>query len=67
MNEQTLETAFDSLDEIVEQLETEEVSLEESFALYHKGMELLKLCNEKIDKVEKQIRIMDEDGGEHEF
>lgn len=67
MKEQTLEAAFDSLDEIVEQLETEEVSLEESFTLYHKGMELLKLCNEKIDKVEKQIRILDEDGGEHEF
>lgn len=67
MKEQTLEAAFDSLDEIVEQLETEEVSLEESFTLYHKGMDLLKLCNEKIDKVEKQIRILDEDGGEHEF
>lgn len=67
MKEQTLEAAFDSLDEIVEQLETEEVSLEESFTLYHKGMELLKLCNEKIDKVEKQIRILDEDGDEHEF
>ena len=29
-------------------------SLEESFTVYQKGMELLKYCNESIDKVEKK-------------
>lgn len=67
MKEQSLEEVFQQLDDIVEKLEEEEISLEDSFKWYHKGMELLKVCNDKIDTVEKQIRILDENGEEHEF
>ena len=67
MTEQSLETVFEQLDEIVEQLEAEDVSLEDSFGLYHKGMDLLKVCNEKIDTIEKKMIILDENGEEHEF
>ena len=67
MSEQSLEKVFGQLDEIVEQLEAEDVSLEDSFALYHKGMDLLKVCNEKIDTIEKQMMVLDENGEEHEF
>ncbi len=67
MKEQTLEQVFEQLDTVVEQLEEEGVSLEDSFKLYHKGMELLKVCNDKIDTVEKQMKVLDEDGEEHEF
>jgi len=67
MNEQSLETVFEQLDEIVEQLEAEDVSLEDSFGLYHKGMDLLKVCNEKIDTIEKKMMMLDENGEEHEF
>lgn len=65
--EQTLETVFKELDEVVKKLEGESVSLEESFQLYHKGMDLLKVCNEKIDTVEKKMMILDENGEQHEF
>lgn len=67
MAEQSIETVFEQLDEIVTKLEGEDVSLEESFQLYHKGMDLLKICNDKIDAVEKKIMILDEEGGQHEF
>ena len=67
MTEQSLETVYEQLDEIVEQLEAEDVSLEDSFGLYHKGMDLLKVCNEKIDTIEKKMMILDENGEEHEF
>ncbi len=67
MKEQALETIFEELDGIVGQLEGEDVSLEDSFALYHKGMDLLKVCNEKIDTIEKKMLILDENGEEHEF
>lgn len=67
MTEQSLETVFEQLDEIVEQLEAEDVSLEDSFGLYHKGMDLLKVCNEKIDTIEKKMMILDENGEQHEF
>ena len=67
MAEQTLEAVFEELDELVEKLEGESVSLEESFQLYHKGMDLLKICNDKIDTVEKKMMVLDENGEEHEF
>lgn len=67
MKEQTLEEIFEELDKIAEQLEETNVSLEDSFQLYHKGMELLKVCNEKIDMVEKKMLILDENGEQHEL
>ena len=67
MAEKSLETVFEELDQLITKLETEENSLEESFQMYHRGMDLLKACNEKIDAVEKKMMILDEDGEEHEF
>ena len=61
MENKSLEEVFEQLDEIVEQLDKTEVSLEDAFGLYHKGMNLLKICNDKIDKVEKQMLILDEE------
>lgn len=63
----SLEELFDGLDEVVARLEGEEITLEESFQLYQKGMEMLKICNETIDAVEKKVQILDEDGEAHEF
>ena len=65
--DQTLEDVFEQLDEVVKKLEREAVSLEDSFQLYHEGMELLKICNDKIETIEKKVMILDKDGEEHEF
>lgn len=62
-----LEEAFDQIEELLEKLGDREVSLEESFTLYQKGMKLLKQCNDKIDRVEKQMLQIDEEGQIHEF
>lgn len=67
MKDKSLEEVFEELDGIVEKLEETTVSLEDSFQLYHKGMELLKVCNEKIDTVEKKILVLDENGEQHEL
>ena len=67
MSEQKLEVVFDELDKVVKQLEGDSISLEESFQLYHKGMDLLNVCNEKIDAVEKKMMILDDNGEQHEF
>ena len=64
--EQSLDEAFGELEQVISRMEGE-VSLEESFRLYHKGMDMLKVCNEKIDKVEKKMLVMDEEGELHEF
>ena len=62
-----LEEAFGTIEELLEKLGSREVSLEESFALYQEGMHLLKKSNEKIDRVEKQMLLIDEEGQIHEF
>lgn len=63
----TLEELFQELDGMMRQMEEPGLSLEQSFSLYHRGIELLKSCNDKIDTVEKQIQILEENGEYHEF
>ena len=65
--EESLEILFASLEEIIRQLEQDDNSLEASFSLYQRGMELLKKCSSKIDTVEKQVQILDEYGESHAF
>ena len=67
MKDKSLEEVFEHLDEIVVKLEETDVSLENSFQLYHEGMELLKICNDKIVTVEKKMLMLDEDGQQHEL
>lgn len=63
----SLEEAFLRLDEIIGRLENRDTTLEDSFAGYQEGMELLKICNERIDTVEKKILALNEDGETYEF
>ena len=62
-----IEESLKELDGIVEKLESRDISLEESFAMYQKGMELLKQCGSKIDRVEKKMLKINEDGELSEF
>lgn len=63
----SLEEAFLEIEDVIARLETEEITLEESFQEYDKGMKLLKYCNEAIDKVEKKVLQLNEEGGLDEF
>ena len=65
--EQTLEQTFDKVENVVAKLEQEEISLEESFKLYKEGMKLIKSCNDRIDKVEKEVLKLNENGELDEF
>jgi len=64
MKEKTnnLEQSFLELNDIIKKLESEEISLEDSFTLYQEGIKLLKSCNDSIDRVEKQLIILGESG-----
>ena len=55
ISELSLEDAFDKIDELMNEMSDSDIPLEKSFELYKQGMELLKHCNEKIEKVEKQV------------
>lgn len=63
----SLEEAFEQIETIIEQLEEEDITLEESFKAYQEGMKLLSHCNGKIDKVEKQVLKINEYGELDEF
>ena len=65
--EQTLEQTFEKLENVVAKLEQEEISLEESFKLYKEGMKLIKSCSDRIDKVEKEVLKLNENGELDEF
>ncbi len=51
----TLEENFEKIDEVMEKLSDDELPLEESFAVYKEGMELLDKCKKIIDDVEKKV------------
>ena len=62
-----LEEALDRIDALLNQMGDKDASLEETFRLYQEGMRLLKNCSEQIDRVEKQMIQIDEEGQIHEF
>lgn len=65
--EMKLEESFEKLDEMLSELESPDISLEESFQVYQEGMKLLKQCNEIIDRVEKSVLKLNENGELEEF
>ena len=60
--EMTYEQAVSELEEIISKLESGEASLDDSIALYSRGMELSKFCKEKLEAIEKKISILSQDG-----
>ena len=67
MANQTLEELFEGLETVIGTMEPPAVSLQDSFQLYHRGMELLKSCNNRLDKIEKKMLVLDDEGEMHEF
>lgn len=62
-NTPTFEEAMEQLEQIVEKLEEGDVPLEEAISIYKKGMELSKLCHDKLKNVEEQLTEMITDDG----
>ena len=55
----TIEEAFQSLDAILTDLETDQNGLEETFSKYQKGLEYVKFLKERIDGIEKKLIILE--------
>lgn len=58
----TLEQDLEKLDELVKKMDSKDISLEDSFSVYEEGMKILKGANEKLDVVEKKVKVLQEDG-----
>lgn len=61
MKKPSLEETFGQIEEIIGKMEQQEVTLEESFALYQQGVEKLKVCNTLLDEVEKKMQVLEAD------
>lgn len=63
MDEKTfqVEEAFGELENIIEQLESEEVSLKDSIELYSKGAQIITRCKDELSGIEKEIIIIGEE------
>lgn len=65
--EMSLEQLFEKLEKSIEMLEDADISLMDSFKVYKEGMKLVQTCNGKIDKVEKEVLKLNENGELDEF
>ena len=54
------EAALEELEQLVARLESGQLPLEELLTGYQRGAELLKFCRDRLEKVENQIRVLDD-------
>ena len=55
------EVALEELESVVEQLESGDLSLEDSLAVFEKGVSLVQYCNQKLTEVEKRVEVLVKD------
>ncbi len=66
MSTTKFEDAMARLEEIVQSLESGELSLEDSIKAFEEGMKLAKFCSKKLDEAEKKVSILiKEDSGKY--
>ena len=64
----SFETLFSELEATVAKLEAGDLSLDESLALFQRGMELSKRCTEMLEKAELHIKeLVPQASGEQEI
>ncbi|MBN8584963.1 MAG: exodeoxyribonuclease VII small subunit [Ignavibacteria bacterium] len=54
--EPSFEDSFSRLEKILEQLESDECTLEETIKLYEEGLNLTKICYDKLNNAELRIK-----------
>ena len=64
MKEMKFEESMQKLEEIAKELESGELSLDESMSKFEEGMKLSKQCNEILENAEKKITILLQKDGE---
>jgi len=57
-DEMGLEQALERLEQIVQTLENGKMGLEESLELYERGMEMVRLCESRLQSAERRIECL---------
>ena len=63
----TLEERFAHSEQIVARMEDADVSLDEAFELYKKGLDEVKSANDMVQGMEKAMLVLNSDGQLEEF
>jgi exodeoxyribonuclease VII small subunit len=58
MAERKFEAALARLEEIVKELETGDLPLEQSLKLFEEGIKLSRLCNKRLEDAERRVEIL---------
>ncbi len=58
MKNMTYETAMAELKKLSNQLESGELTLDESLEVYARAVELIKFCNKKLQDTQKQMTVL---------
>ncbi len=59
MAEQSYESMVQSIEEVLKALEDKEILLDDAVAKYKKGMELIEECTQKLETIEKELRVVE--------
>jgi len=57
--EPSFERALAELERIVEQMEGGKLSLEQALAAHKRGLELARICRERLDKAQQQVEVLE--------
>lgn len=60
--ELTIKESFAEIETILNKLESNEVTLEDSFLLYQSGMKQIKHCNDLMNAVEQKVQMLNSNG-----
>ena len=66
MSKENFETSLMNLEKIVTELESGNLSLEDSLGRYKQGIDLIKNCNKLIEDAEKEVAKLTKDFKENE-
>lgn len=54
----SFEKAMEQLEQIVQELESEELPLEKAIKKFEEGIKLSKFCNQKLEESEKKVTVL---------
>ena len=57
--ELSFEKALAELEKIVERMESGELSLEQALATHKRGVELARLCQQKLEAAQQQVKVLE--------
>jgi len=58
-SELTFEKALAELEKIVSRMESGELSLEQALAAHKRGLELARLCQQRLESAQQQVKVLE--------